>query len=236
MRRLFRRARAEIGRFTGRVPRVRPDLRVDRLRLGTTYGGWVIAPSVLRDGAVVYSAGVGADVSFDRALLEGWDLRALRLIDPTPGILEHPRVAELVAGSRAVSLHPVALDGSCGTIRLWPPPKEDHVSFSGVHVTRREPIEVPALTPDALMAERGDDRIDLLKMDIEGAEYAVIDRLLDSGVVPSQLLVEFHHRFPGVGAERTEATIARLRSSGFRLFAVSETGEEYSFLHESAVA
>ena len=39
-------------------------------------------------------------------------------------------------------------------------------------------------------------RIDILKMDIEGAEYDVIDDIINSPVPIAQVLIEFHHRFP----------------------------------------
>ncbi len=45
-----------------------------------------------------------------------------------------------------------------------------------------------------------------------------------------QLLVEFHHRFPGIGKQRTAATIEYLRTLGYRIFAISETGRELGFV------
>jgi len=39
-------------------------------------------------------------------------------------------------------------------------------------------------------------------MDIEGAEYEVIDDLIASGIRPKQILVEFHHRFKNVGVKK----------------------------------
>jgi hypothetical protein len=45
-----------------------------------------------------------------------------------------------------------------------------------------------------------------------------------------QLLVEFHHRFADIGLARTAGMIARLRGCGYRIFAVSETGREVSFV------
>lgn len=235
VKQFLRMTRTEIRRLTGRAPRVRADLRIERRRLGTEYGGWVIAPSVLSPGAVVYSAGVGADVSFDEALLETCAPAVLRLLDPTPGVLDHERVAKLEAGPCRVSRHAVALGGTDGTIRFWPPAREDHVSYSGVHATGREPIDVPARTLSSLLVALGDDHVDLLKMDIEGAEYEVIDDLLAGSIRPGHLLVEFHHRFAGIGPRRMEESVAALRDAGYRLFAISPTGEEYSFLHESVL-
>lgn len=79
------------------------------------------------------------------------------------------------------------------------------------------------------MQSLGHDRIDLLKMDIEGAEYSVLRDFLSSGVRVGQLLVEFHHRWPEVGIEKTKKAIRELNQAGYRIFNVSPTGEEYSF-------
>ena len=53
-----------------------------------------------------------------------------------------------------------------------------------------------------LMRDLGHERLDVLKMDIEGAEYEVVADVLASGIDIGQLLIEFHHRFSNVGIER----------------------------------
>ena len=72
--------------------------------------------------------------------------------------------------------------------------------------------------------------IDLLKLDVEGAEYEVLDDMLASSIRPRQLLVEFHHRFEKVGAAKTRESISKLRQAGYQLFAVSPRREEFSFI------
>ena len=69
-------------------------------------------------------------------------------------------------------------------------------------------------------------------MDIEGAEYEVLDDLLASPLKPTQLLVEFHHHFPGIELEKTADLIGRLRADGYRIFAISDAGREVSFLRQ----
>ena len=69
-------------------------------------------------------------------------------------------------------------------------------------------------------------------MDIEGAEYDVLDQMLMSPLRPEQLLVEFHHRFSEIGPDRTRQLVDRLKTAGYQIFAVSETGREVSFLHK----
>ena len=99
-------------------------------------------------------------------------------------------------------------------------------------------IEVPMKRLHTIMLALNHDHIDILKMDIEGAEYEVIDDMIESGIKPRQLLVEFHHRFQGVGLGKTKATVEKLRDNGYMLFGVSVTGEEYGFIernqHETA--
>ena len=74
------------------------------------------------------------------------------------------------------------------------------------------------------------DQIDVLKMDIEGSEYDVIASILNSKIEIGQILIEFHNRFFEDGFSRTKKAIKLLRSSGFELFAISDSKEELSFV------
>lgn len=80
------------------------------------------------------------------------------------------------------------------------------------------------------MKDLGHSRIDILKMDVEGAEYDVIDEINNSDIRPKQFLVEFHHRFPGIGIKRSKEAIDKIRNMGYLLFSVSSTGEEFCFI------
>jgi hypothetical protein len=76
----------------------------------------------------------------------------------------------------------------------------------------------------------GHERIDVLKIDIEGGEYEAIDDLLASRLSVGQVLVEFHHHFPGVGLSRTVRAVRALEEAGYLLFHVSGRGLEMSYL------
>jgi hypothetical protein len=91
-------------------------------------------------------------------------------------------------------------------------------------------IELPVKRLGTVMKELGHERLDVLKLDIEGAEYAVLDDLLAIGVLPQQLLVEFHHGTGGVALETTEASLDRLLAAGYRVFDARETGREFSLV------
>ncbi len=56
----------------------------------------------------------------------------------------------------------------------------------------------------AFLAERGIGRIDLMKVNIEGGEYPLLDRMLDADLCRCcrDLQIQFHDIFPGAGSWR----------------------------------
>jgi hypothetical protein len=83
-----------------------------------------------------------------------------------------------------------------------------------------------------IVHELGHKRIDVLKMDIEGAEYQTIESILASKIEIDQVLVEFHERFFPDGREKTMNILAMLEKGGFQIFGVSDSFEEISFIHK----
>jgi hypothetical protein len=72
------------------------------VRLGTTYGGWIIPVDAgLTADSICYSAGAGEDISFDCALVERFHCQ-VRVIDPTPRVIQHFNNLEkaLMSGQR----------------------------------------------------------------------------------------------------------------------------------------
>ena len=95
---------------------------------------------------------------------------------------------------------------------------------------RDDGIKVPARSIPSIMATLGHDSVDVIKLDIEGAEYEVLDGLLSENIRPRHLLVEFNHRFPGFGKGMTADIVRRLQLNGYRILFVSATGREVSFI------
>jgi FkbM family methyltransferase len=89
--------------------------------------------------------------------------------------------------------------------------------------------------PRTVMISLGHDRIDLLKMDIEGSEFGVIRQMLNENILPGQLLVEFHHRWDCFTLHDTRDLVAELQRVGYVIFFVSETGNEFSFLRHDLI-
>lgn len=214
----------------GRDILLRPTGRRPTEFHGTRYGGWSILRDSLTPASVVYSFGVGEDASFDLALIEryGCDVHAF---DPTPKSIEW--VERNIHDERFI-FHPWAAGASDGTLTLFLPARADFASASmtpGAH-TSKESVAAPAFTIATIMKRLGHDRLDVLKMDIESAEYGVLDTMQRDGALCKvrQLLVEFHHWFPEVGLAPTRRAVRQLRTAGFEIAWVSPAGYEVLFV------
>ena len=84
-----------------------------------------------------------------------------------------------------------------------------------------------------ILKQEGRKECDVLKMDIEGAEYGALTALADSGDLKrvKQLLVEFHHRVTHHTMEETNKAAALIASCGFELIYVE--GRNYIFRRKS---
>jgi hypothetical protein len=79
-----------------------------------------------------------------------------------------------------------------------------------------------------LMRQLGQRHIDLLRLDLEGAEYDAIDSLADSTLRPCQLVLDFHHHLPHCSFAQTERALTQLNQMGYRIFDCHASGQEYS--------
>jgi FkbM family methyltransferase len=203
------------------------DVSEQTLRLGSNYGGWEILADALPANAIVYSFGVGEDISFDLELIRRYGV-TVHAFDPTARSIKWVRAQPVPS---QFLLHEIGVSSCDGFVAFSPPANPEHVSYSVFNAALRpDAVDLPVRRVRTIMADLEHSAIDLLKMDIEGAEYAVIDDLLETGVYPTQVLIEFHHRLPGIGARCTARAIRQLRARGYKLFAVSPSGEEYSFV------
>lgn len=195
--------------------------------LGNAGTSWPICPEALLDQPLVYSFGVGEDVSFDLELIRRFHA-TIHAFDPTPRSVAWIASQQLPASFHFHSCGVADHDGVCSFL---PPANPAHVSHTMIaRHSAALPFELPVKRVQTFLFELQHARIDLLKMDIEGAEYVVINDLIASGIIVKQLLVEFHHRWKEIGVSKTKEAIRNLNAAGYRIFSVSPNGEEYGFL------
>ncbi len=224
----YQRKKRFLKRLVGKELTLKNDINIPVIK----DGGWWFTPEGLNSGSIVYSLGVGDDIDFDLSVIEKYGV-TVHAFDPTPSSIDMLDGRDL---PQRFEFHPWAVSATDGSLTFYPRLRKDGSKSDVMYTmiaeeeTIDDAIEVAAYSLSTISEKLGHQKIDLMKMDIEGAEYEVLDGLLASPIKPTQLLVEFHHRFPGIGLAKTADVIQRLRTAGYRIFAVSEIGREVSFL------
>ncbi len=205
------------------------------LRLGSKYGGWWIDCRILSGQPIMIDCGLGEDLSFPTAFLSRFGGRVIG-VEPNPRSLAYcdkyvsdsmrilPKAFWSDSGNvlnfhlpRAQEQLPKGADGVSGSIL------DSHVYAGGGTIT----VETISFS-DVLQQEQIDE-CDVLKMDIEGAEYEVLNSLCGSGEISrtKQLLVEFHHGVTNYKVSDTYQMISTLASKRFDL--IHTEGRNYIF-------
>ena len=208
------------------------DMNVTRLRLGPGRLGdtpMAIHPDSVNDCSIVYSFGVGCSLSWDREMIRHFGV-TVHGFDPTPDTVEWARTTQL---PEKFHFHPIGIGDHDGALKLYPPPTKRTVHWSSINRARAaegDAIEVPVKRLATIAGELGHDRVDVLKLDVDGSEYKVLPDVLACGLPINQIILEFHHNFRGVSFDDTLQAIESLRAAGFGIFDVSHRGLEFGFL------
>jgi FkbM family methyltransferase len=196
--------------------------------LGNERASWAVCLDLINASSIVYSAGVGTDISFDCELIKRTSAKVFAF-DPTPRSIDWLRGRSLPT---QFAFFDYGLADFDGVAEFAAPTNPTNVSYSVVRkdLSRIDSIRAQVKKVSTIMRAFGHEYIDVLKMDIEGSEYSVIDSLLSERLPIRQILVEFHHRFLPSGVQKTKGAVEALRLAGYKIFFVSDTGEEYSFI------
>ena len=199
--------------------------------LGNPYADWTFCTDGLDKDSLIYSFGVGEDISFDLELIQRYKLQ-VHAFDPSPRSIEWIGKQEI---DDAFHFYAYGLAAQDGEITFSEPEesgihslKIEDSNFDGVG---RKTHVLPVARLATVLEKLGHDHIDILKMDIEGAEYEVIDDIINAPVPIKQVLIEFHHRFGNIGVGKTREAISKLNKAGYKIFNVSASGEEFSFIN-----
>jgi len=201
-------------------------LPIGYVRLGTKYGGWWLDRTLVRPDPLLVDCGLGEDISFDSAFLSRFGGMVVG-IDPNPQSLAWCK-AHCPPGMHLLDRAFWSSSGEALTFHLPRPKQElprgaDGVSGSLIpshaYVEGGAARAVTTIDLAQVLADAAREDCDVLKLDIEGAEYEVLPALACSGLLARcrQLLVEFHHGVTEHTQAQTEDVIATVRAAGFRL-------------------
>ena len=233
-----------------KIFRVSGDIKMHYL--GTEYGGWEIPVKSIDTDSNIISVGAGEDISFDTELAKKYGCN-VHIFDPTPRARVHfEGTRKLINNSckapinnsttefydidaetfKLLDYHEVGVWEEDKIMKFFSPSNKEHVSHSinNMHNTD-EFFEAQCLCLDSICNLLSINKINLLKLDVEGAEYAILKNMISKKIKPVLLLVEFHQE-KSILEKYLKYRIAKhlkfLRNNGYNLISKNK----YNFVFQ----
>ncbi|GAB3512880.1 hypothetical protein GCM10027341_54240 [Spirosoma knui] len=211
------------------------------LHVGSPYHGYYVPANFLNSNSICYCIGAGEDISFDTELKVLFDAQVF-IFDPMPeGILHFQKLNEYTSRNQPLTIHvndpftyritqkqldsirfvDIGVWDSQTTLKFYAPTRDDYPSHS-VYLFKEsgEYIEAPVDRLSNLMNMLGHTALDLVKIEIEGAEYTVIDTIVEDKLDIKAILVEFdevHNATDKLFHFRIKSACDKLKKAGYVL-------------------
>lgn len=202
----------------------------------------------LDSDSVIYCFGAGEDISHD-LVLAGKLSSKVYIFDPTPRAMSHVQLIKDVldgevvpknssryggadpdywniilnakVNSSHICFYPDALYTEDVKKRFYFPRNRNYVSYSILPSNKSKSrwMWVQCKKISTFMEELGHEKIDVLKIDIEGVECQVLDQMLDEGIFPKYISVDFDSGWcmPPFDVDNCFRVIERLKSVGYEV-------------------
>jgi FkbM family methyltransferase len=188
-----------------------PIYKIDGIvRVGSRYGGWLVPECVFNENSVCYLAGAGEDISFDVGLVNKYKCRVF-IFDPTPRAKIHfDRLMDAVNSKRNMRINntsdfyslssedarlmhfsEIDLWNKKEEIKFYSPQNVDFVSHSILNLQQTKSFFIGKVDKlSNFMKVNNHSELTLLKIDIEGAEYAVLESIIEDKLKIKVICVE----------------------------------------------
>ena len=229
-------------------------------QFGSDYSGFYYPSNLdgLNENSIIYCVGAGEDITHDIEIANKLNCKVY-IFDPTPRAIEHVKYVKDVfnnekipipsnrygggdpnywnillsnkINSDKIILKEYGLYTEDSTLKFYKPSNPEYVSHSLVHGMKSDDyfmVNVKFL--NTIMKELNHKTIDLLKIDIEGCECDVINKMLDDKIFPKYLSVDFDLGFTGErmqDKDKCTKTINKLKLNNYII--IHHDGADYSF-------
>jgi len=208
-----------------KLTHIKVNHRQDLKEIGSVYGGWVIPLNQFNESSICYCAGCGEDITFDLGLIDKFNCHVYGF-DPTPRAIKH--IEEVAHDNGHYHFDTIGLWDEEDTLKFFTPKNTDNVSHSLVNLQKTEDyIEVNVKSLKQIMHENNHHKLDLLKLDIEGAEYKVIESILEDNLDIKVICVEYDECFNALDdgyKNRIKKSVNLLLSNGYSLVCAQGNG------------
>lgn len=189
------------------------------MRCGNDYGGFDVYPEILKEQkSVVYSFGIGEDLSFSEDILRNFS-SDIYAFDPTPKAIQYVKRNPIYYNEHFHVL-PYALSDRDTKLDFALPQSDGWISGSAADVKQDSrnfdfdrKIQVEGRTIESIMKELGHNRIDLLKMDIEGSEFDVLEETLNKKLNIIEMCVDHHGYMLKHGRKRMISLLSHIKEN-----------------------
>lgn len=202
--------------------------RRSRLECIGSVDQWVCDVTKIDEHSKVVSGGVGQNITFEKILSQQTGC-SVYLYDPSPtGVLTMGEPDNL---SPKLYFSPVGIAANDAVYSFSEP---DRVEEGSWKIAKGEgAIQFRCISVSSMLAEYGWEKIDLLKLDIEGFEYEVLDSILSRGLIVDQVCVEFHTSVT-IDINRSPFDVLKMclkmRAGGYHL--VNIVKADFTFIHQ----
>ncbi len=199
------------------------------IKLGSGGGSWFIPSHLVKKNSVCYSLGVGEDISFDLDIIAQIGCKVYAF-DPTPRSRKY--LESLGKLPKQFNFTPVGIWTENKRLKFFAPQNKKYVSHSVVNLfSTKDYFIAPCFTIPHMMKKSKHKKIDLLKIDVEGAEFAILQSLLQTSIRPAAICVEIDQpiRLP-----RILAFFEIMHDAGYRL--IKQDHWNFTYLHEKKLS
>ena len=191
-------------------------------------GGFFLDKSLASKKSVLFSFGIGTDISFDRCV-SSLGVKKIYLFDPTPIAIKFIKDQRLPSYYKFFD-YGLSLKDETTEFIL---PTSEFISGSMIYhnqLGKGERINVDFKKLSTICNDL-DITPDILKIDIEGSEFEIIEDIFKSKIFPKQICIEFHSRFFDDGKNKLENSLKLFAKYDYTI-AGKSTEEEYLFIRK----
>lgn len=190
-------------------------------KIGTNYGGWITPIDLIKKQSICYCVGIGEDISFDLGIIRRFGCQVYGF-DPMPRAKLH--VQKHAENVNEFHFFDNGLWDKDEVVKLYAHSNPASTSYSIVNLHKTDKYFIAqGKRLSTIMNELGHKRIDLLKIDIEGAEYKVIESIIEDRLDIGMILVEydeFHSKLYEGYLDRIKNSVSQLQNYGYTLVAL----------------
>ena len=243
-----------LNKINSKLFKFNPSFKKEKklVKIGTIYGGYDVYCENLTN-PIILSCGLGEDASFDIDMINMFNAKVI-IIDPTPrskiyfnklkdrfgkvkemnydesGYL-NPNAYDLTKtnNNNFIFLENAIWSEDDIELDLYYPKIDSHVSLSinkKNNYSEELPLKAKTINYSSILNMFKLDRVDILKLDIEGSEVEALKSVLNNKILPHQILVEFDlRRSPTIKTNRLLNKIHKQICKNYNLININKKGD-----------